>query len=329
MNISQILKTGWRAAGVISLAWGGVAFAQAPAPAATGTDCPPAAKALTAKEMESGLLHARDHGFLWRITKDGHTSYLYSTIHAAKVDWVFPGPGVREAVNASDTIALELDVLDPAIQKRLAEAAKAPPGTSLPDALEKRLHARMVAECVDPVALSKLAPEMQVAYLGVLSARREGIDPAYAIDVNLAALGRYLKKPVVSLETPESQIKALQMGSPAAQQVFVSTGLDDIESGRAGPILTRMATAWAVSDWNTLSSYKDWCQCQRTPAEKATMKRLLDDRNAPLAAAIDALHSSGKRVFAAIGTLHLTGPNGVPELLKKRGYKIEEGNFTR
>ena len=59
------------------------------------------------------------------------------------------------------------------------------------------------------------------------------------------------------------------------------------------------------------------------------MKRLLDDRNPGLAASIDALHAGGKQVFAAVGSLHMIGPNGLPALLRKRGYKIEQGDFGR
>jgi uncharacterized protein YbaP (TraB family) len=53
------------------------------------------------------------------------------------------------------------------------------------------------------------------------------------------------------------------------------------------------------------------------------MKRVLDDRNPGLAASIDALHLGGKRVFAAVGSLHMIGPRGLPALLARRGYRVE------
>src|ERR1019366_9793085 len=90
--------------------------------------CPPAAQTLTAERLREGLANARDHGFLWRISKDGHASYLYGTIHAAKSEWMFPGPTIIDAIRSSDTIALELDVLNRDIQDRLPR----PPRTPLP-----------------------------------------------------------------------------------------------------------------------------------------------------------------------------------------------------
>jgi uncharacterized protein YbaP (TraB family) len=57
------------------------------------------------------------------------------------------------------------------------------------------------------------------------------------------------------------------------------------------------------------------------------MKRLLDDRNPNLAGRIDAIHKSGKNVFAAVGSLHMFGEIGLPALMKKRGYQVEQVNF--
>ena len=53
------------------------------------------------------------------------------------------------------------------------------------------------------------------------------------------------------------------------------------------------------------------------------MARLLDARNPALAEGIDALHASGRRVFAAVGALHFIGPLGLTALLGQRGYRVE------
>jgi uncharacterized protein YbaP (TraB family) len=36
----------------------------------------------------SGSDTAQDRGFLWRISKGGHTSHLYGTVHIAKQGWM-------------------------------------------------------------------------------------------------------------------------------------------------------------------------------------------------------------------------------------------------
>jgi uncharacterized protein YbaP (TraB family) len=83
-----------------------------------------------------------------------------------------------------------------------------------------------------------------------------------------------------------------------------------------------MVRAWTDGDLAELEDYGRWCDCLRNDAERAAMKRLLDDRNPVLAAAIDSLHRRGQRVFAGVGSLHMIGPNGVPTLLARRGFQV-------
>jgi len=307
---------------VIALNVGAAHAADAPA-------CPPQAAPLSGELAAEAKRDARDHGFLWRITKDGHSSFLYGTIHAARPDWMFPGPTVLEAMRSSDTVALELDALDPDMQGRLAASLAAMRMEPLPVPLARRLEQRRTAECIDAEGWARFPPEFQIATLTLLAGRRDGLDPAYAIDVVLAGTAREMGKPVVSLEAPEGQTDALQMPTRAGTIALVQSGLDDLDAGRARPLLRRISKAWVDSDYAELSRYTAWCGCVRTPAERAAMKRLLDDRNPTLAEGIDTIHAAGHSVFAAVGSLHLFGPRGLPALLKRRGYKIEQGVFAR
>ena len=291
--------------------------------------CPPQAAPMSAEVAAAAKRDAKDHGFLWRISKDGHSSFLYGTLHAAHPEWMFPGPTVVEAMRSSDTVALELDALDSDMQSRLAASFAAMRNDPLPAPLARRIEQRRVAECIDAAALSSFPPEFQIASLTLLAGRRDGLDPAYAIDIVLAGTARELGKPVVSLEAPEGQTEALQMPTRAGTIALVQGGLDDLDSNRARPLVHRIAKAWVDSDYAELSRYPKWCGCARTPAERAAMKRLLDDRNPTLAEGIDKIHAGGRSVFAAVGSLHLFGPKGVPALLKRRGYKIEQGVFAR
>lgn len=317
MNVTATRLRRVALAGVLALQLAGTALAQ-PAPA-----CPPAAQPPTPEQLRSGIRHARDHGFLWRISKDGRSSWLYGTLHVARFEWSFPGPTVSAALQASDTIALEIDALDPEVQRRMAQALSAQPHPALPPALQRRIERAAQAECVPAQALAALAPEMQVATLTTLLGRRDGLDAAYGVDVVLAGWGREAKRRVVSLETPELQLKALQSDSPAETIDSVESALDQLESGRARPQLLRMAQVWADGDWPGLSAYESWCDCIKTAADRAGMARMLDDRNIGLADGIDALHEHGQRVFAAVGSLHMIGPAGLPALLARRGYRVE------
>ena len=168
-----------------------------------------------------------------------------------------------------------------------------------------------------------MVPEMQVATLMTLAGRRDGLDPAFGIDMFLSGWGHRLNRKIVSLESPELQLKTLQMGSATETIDMVESALDELDNGHARPTLRRVAQVWADSDLDTLTRYETWCDCMKTPADRADMKRMLDERNPGLAAGIDALHESGERVFAAVGSLHMIGPKGLPSLMAQRGYRVE------
>jgi len=290
-------------------------------PPASG--CPPTAQQPSPDAVQTGLRNARDRGFLWRLVKDGRSSYLYGTVHVAKLDWVFPGPKTMQALNASDTVALELDLLDPALQRRMANAIAARRDPALPAALTQRLQRQAQIECIAPEMLAGLGPILQIATLSSLVGRRDGIDPAYGIDMFIAGLAHAAKKNTVSLETPELQLDTLTNDPDTPLDALVESGLDELESGRARPLLNRLVRIWADADDAELARYESWCDCLKTDADRRAMRRMLDDRNPALAAGIDALHAGGQQVFAAVGSLHMIGPKGLPALLAERGYRIE------
>ena len=82
-----------------------------------------------------------------------------------------------------------------------------------------------------------------------------------------------------------------------------------------------MASAWARNDLADLEAYPRWCDCLDTPSERESFTRLLDGRNPGMADAIERLHA-GVSVFAAVGALHLVGPQGLPALLRARGFVV-------
>lgn len=297
------------------------------ASAASASVCPPAAEQPAPEAIQDALSNASDHGFMWRISKDGRTSFLYGTIHVAKFEWMFPGPRVMQALNAADTVALELDVMDADIQSRVARGMATSPNTALPAALVKRMRQQADSMCVSYESIARLAPELQITTLTVMAGRGAGIDPAYAIDGVLAGIGHGTNKKMVSLETPEAQLRMLQMKDTQETISFVRDSLDELEAGRTGTFLKRIAEVWADADYAEMARFNEWCDCLDTAIEREMMRRLLNDRNPGLAERIDALHRGGMQVFAAVGSLHMFGPLGLPALMEKRGYRVERVGF--
>jgi uncharacterized protein YbaP (TraB family) len=291
-------------------------------------DCPPVAQVPTQEQAQVAAKAARDRGFLWRIQKNDRVSYLYGTIHVGRLEWLFPGPRVMQAIRASDVVALELDMADPAVLSALQSGmAKEAAQPALPPPLEARLRAQVRAACLPEGVVDIASPEMLVLGLVASAARRDGLDPAYAIDPSFAGVAKALKKPVDSLETVDLQLQLLRSSNRDELLDGLDKTLRDLEQGKSRRSLIKVSQVWEGGRFDELASYASWCECQDTEAERAELKQLLDDRNPAMAEHIDRLHAGGRSVFAAVGALHMIGPLGLPKLMRDRGYDVTRIEF--
>lgn len=299
-------------------------------PVHASTDCPPPPPApLTAEQAQAARAAAKDRGFLWRISRDGTSSYLYGTIHLGRADWIFPGPATFAALQASDTLALELDLADPAVAQAMRNSpASQPDALLLPQSVQRRLIRQAEAACLPQGLLEQQHPLVQAITLTVLAGRREGLEPGFAQEIVLSEAARSVGARIVSLETVQQQLAVLIPREEAAAREMLERTLQQLESGAAQRALVRLADAWADGRLSELEQYEKWCECVLTPRDREFLRRLNDDRNPGLARRIDALHSAGRRVFAAVGALHMTGHRALPELLAQRGFTVERIGFA-
>lgn len=286
--------------------------------------CPPSAIASLGKPGSAvGQWNAVDRGLLWRADRDGRTSWLYGTIHLGRAEWVRPGPTVQKALEQSDALALELDARDPATMRAMTQPADpALVARLLSGQRAQRLARQNEAACVPPGTMSGLQPILQVTALAGLVARADGLYPEFGVDETLAVSARNNSKPVFALESAASQLKMLTGDSEAEEAEQIDAALDELESGQLRTQMKELAEVWARGDADKLGRYPEWCNCVNTPAERRLMKRLLDDRNPGLADGIERMHAGGRRVFAAVGALHMVGPQGLPALLAARGFTV-------
>lgn len=239
-----------------------------------------------------------------------------------------PGPTVKAALQQSDSIALEVNLLDTAAIKDAIGGRKADPAARdklLSGERGERLARQMTLACLNDeikARLGLLQPIMQVAALGALSVRADGLYPDFGIDMFLSSYARSVSKPVVGLETIADQMKLLRGNAASAQAEQIDLALKQLESGKARQQILELAEAWARSDHDKLAHYADWCDCLRFAAEQRQWKRIVDDRNPGIADGIERLHASGKRVFGAVGAMHMFGPQGLPDLLAQRGFTV-------
>jgi uncharacterized protein YbaP (TraB family) len=294
---------------------------------AQAVDCPPpppSAEAMGAPEL---LRQARDRGLLWRLEKDGRTSWLYATIHVSRVEWTMPGPTIRAALLASDVLALELDPGDPDMARVLLSPGDPQRAERVLAGLGEPLRRLAERACLPPALLGRMRPLMQLMTVSVGDVRREGFHPELAVDAVLWGFARATNKRVMALETAQQQLAALTPDSEADERELLERGLSDIASRESDVLLRRLLQAWADSDETALADYPRWCRCLDSEVERRYFQRLLDERNPPIADKLAALHAGGSRFFAGVGALHMTGPQALPALLRARGFRVARVPF--
>lgn len=290
---------------------------------AAGEDCPPESKPLSAEMFAASRVQARDRGFLWRVTRDGHSSYLYGTLHVGRETWLAAGPAMANALQNASTLALELDPLDPDNARRMGLALARAPSWALPLDLRQRLVRQLQAQCLPVDSVGKSPSELLLSGVALALARRDGFDAQFGSETYLALFARQRGMPVVSLETIELQLQALLSANAAEATGMLEDGLRELDAGTARQSLRDLVRMWETGDQQRLDTYQQWCECVVTPMEKLQMQRLLDQRNPAIAQQIDAMHRAGQRVFAAVGSLHMAGDRGLPAVLGRMGYQVE------
>lgn len=287
--------------------------------------CPPQATAPTAQQVQAAQAQAKDRGFLWRVSKDGRTHHLFGTIHVGKLEWAFPGAKLRAALSDAQTVAFELDPLDPAVQSSLRTAGAG--SAKLPAALDEQLRREIQRACIPAQALAGLHPMMQAMTAVMVDAARDGLQVAYGQEFALAGAAKARNLRTVSLETPERQLAAIIPNDPVQAERFLASTLEQMQSGLGRQVLLRMAAAWERGDLQEIEQYERWCDCVKTADDRAMLKALNDERNPAMAKRIDALHREGQRLLVAVGALHMTGPKALPALLQARGFRVERVEF--
>jgi uncharacterized protein YbaP (TraB family) len=267
----------------------------------------------------------RDRGLLWKATRDGRALYLYGTLHVGKPQWKRLGPATAAALKASDTLALEVDPNDPDVLKAMNELRHP---REVPPELQQRLSKAFERACMASEALATLHPVLQATMLTMMEARWLGMDSGYAMEQVLIGAAKPARK-LVALESALQQLQALVPAEDAEANSALDQSLQQLEDQSARRVLARLAVAWEEGNLAVLEAYEQWCECADSEADRAYMRKLNDERNAGLAAGIEAQHKARKRVFAAVGALHMTGAQSLPKLLEQQGFKVERVPFRR
>ena len=287
-------------------------------------NCPPALPTLTNEQWIEKAKTAKPAGFLWKVEKHGQVSWLYGTMHINNLELAMPSPVIVNAIKQVDIVALELDVSTP--EKSLALAAEVSKpvlgATPLDDKTIARIKKYTESLCLPTDYFLKLPLPILKLALPVHALRAKGLYSEFMVDAFIGGLGTGLKKKVMALETVKIQTNALSQPNPGRELIDLNETLQKLELGDTQKLMQQIFDAWSKSDIAKFEQFFDWCECMRTPEERAQMKRLNDDRNVVMARQIMQMLDDSKRLFVAVGSLHMIDSKGLPALLREQGAVV-------
>ncbi len=291
--------------------------------------CPPGAPDPASLRPEALQADVRDRGFLWKVDRDGRTSWLYGTMHIGQPRWLVPGPQIAAAFRASDLLVLELDPAAPEVAQALQRRLDPARSQRVLAGLEPGLRQAIERACLPAPAVAAMPPLMQLMMVMLAEARRADLHPEFGAEMVLTQLARIGGRRIVALESAAAQLDSVLPESESEERELVRRGLEDFDAGTSAKVMRQLAQVWASGDEATLTDYPAWCQCTETESDRRMLKRMMDERNVPMADKLAALHAGGERFFGAVGALHMVGPQGLPALLRERGFTVRRVPFPR
>lgn len=261
---------------------------------------------------------------LWEIRGARSSVYLYGSVHVCRPECYPLDRTVLQHFDASPVLAVELDPARADTRSKLMSAALLPTRERLSERLAPEDRA-MLSSVLESLGISEAVidtyqPWMVTTLIAVMSAQRLGYEASLGVDVWLMQRAASQGKPVVELETVERQIRALSGGSTSEQLDALKRSLGMVRDGRSASYLADLVSAWRSGNIQRIGELT----LEGTPADSSLIAGLLDERNVEMVQRLDRWLRDGQQAFVAIGAAHMSGPNGIPALLRKRGYKVQQ-----
>lgn len=259
---------------------------------------------------------------LWKVQDKDSTLYLFGTIHVLKPDAHWRDAQLDAAFQSAAEIWFEVDLNKAADPASLApyQALLIDPARPLSVRLSKEEYARFskaAAELGLPVQqLDILRPWVAAQQLTLTSLTKAGLNAQSGVDQTLTR--EVGSRPLKPLETLEQQLRFFADLPEDVEKALLLDTLDEIAKGPGQ--FDRLQNAWLAGDLRTLQKeFVDELQAKFPALYEVLLKR----RNQLWAAALDAELKGAGSDFVAVGAAHLVGPDGLPELLRQRGYRVK------
>ena len=275
---------------------------------------------------------------LYRISGKGleSPSYIVGTYHLAPASFADSIPGMRQAIEQTNQVCGELDMMDafkPENAAQLIQSQMLPEGVTLSSLLSAEQLSRLNALLLEVLGtnledeafaaqMEKMKPVTLSTTLSLASymKKTQSFNPMELLDNYFQTLALQNGKSVKGFETVEFQMGVLY-GSELPKQVEDLMCLVD-HFDEATELVDRITSAYFSQNFQQLESVLEEemkGSCAATPEEEAA---LLDNRNQNWITMMPDMMAEKPTLFV-VGAGHLCGEKGVLKLLEGLGYTVE------
>jgi uncharacterized protein YbaP (TraB family) len=259
---------------------------------------------------------------MWRVSDRDSQVYLFGTLHALKPASHWRTPLYDRVLARAGTVWFEADLEsgDPDTIRLLIQRYGSDPDTPL----SRKLPAGDVDELArqtDLARIDHLRPWAAALMLSVRPALAHGATAEKGADLTITRAARSDAKRVRTFETLEDQARMFA-SLPRGSEIHYLANVIHERSRAQRPRLPSQPASLEAA----------WLAGRLGTSEVAAMKAdnidfyeaLLKDRNLAWADTLTAemAQSSGVELVN-VGALHMIGPDGLPALLKARGFAVE------
>lgn len=264
---------------------------------------------------------------LWKVSGAGDAQlYLLGSFHLLRADDYPLSAETGKAFDAARRVVFELsaeDMESPELASRMVQAAVRTDGSELRRDLGDATWARLQDYAANnPLPLAQmqgLKPWFVGLSLSIAQMQKLGLDPALGLDKHFMERAARAGKPVLGLESIDTQIAVLSGMSMAEQRQMVEEALD--QAGKGDAEIRALHDAWRRGDdtlmWNRMA-------VDMKAEYPQLYQRINSERNDAWLPKLEPWLQAGQgSTLVVVGTLHLLGSDGVVEKLRARGYRVE------
>ena len=262
---------------------------------------------------------------LWKVTSEKGTLYLQGSIHVLTTESYPLAPAIEQAYTESVALVLEVDMKEMTkteTQQRIMQKAMLPGSKTLQDVLSPDTYQQFNSLCGEVglpiITLEKFKPWFAATALALVKMKKMGFDPQHGLDKYFHDKAVADSKPVIGLESVDFQIDLFDSLSKSNPNDFIKHTLADLAV--IDSEMEAMETAWRTGRIDTVGELV----AEGFNGYPNFYKTFVTDRNKLWLETLERLLKEDKPHMVVVGAGHLPGKDGLLELLKKKGYTLEQ-----